>query len=76
MLPVFGDFIAFYVIILVLRIFNVPAIREIEWKWFLIIPIVYFFLKLIFPFLSFAFYFAVAIFTMYGVAYFGLWVFH
>ena len=76
MLPLFGDFIAFYSIFLILRVFNTPIIKEIEWKWFLLIPIIYFFLKLIYPFLTFAFYLAVAIVSMYAMVYFGLWVYH
>lgn len=75
MLPVLGDFVGGYLFVLLLKIFSVPGIKNIQWKWFLIIPFLYFFIKLIWPFIDFAWNFAVGILILAGIAYGGLWIF-
>lgn len=70
-----GTVVGTYFLILLLKIFNVPVIKEIEWKWFLIVPFVWLLFKLVWPFIEFAWHFIIGLFILSALAYGGLWVF-
>jgi len=73
-MPELADLIFIYLIVFTLKIFHVPGVREIEWKWFLLAPIIYAFIRLVWPVISFVIYLAITLALVYSMAVVGLWV--
>jgi hypothetical protein len=66
-------FIPIYLGILLLKILGVPRFREIGWGWFVLAPIIWPVLQLLWFCLTFVFWAAVGIAGVYGIAQLVIW---
>jgi hypothetical protein len=69
----FGIFFACYFGAIFLKIIGFPGFKDIKWGWFIVAPILFPIVRLLWVVLSFCFYVAFGFAAMYGIVELVLW---
>lgn len=69
----FGIFFACYFGVLFLKLIGVPGFKDIRWGWFIVAPILFPILRLLWAVLSFCFYAALGFAALYGMIQLTIW---
>jgi hypothetical protein len=68
-------FLLIYIAAIILKLLGVPIVKEIEWKWFILAPIIYFLYKVVWKAFEWIFIFATGTAVVWYVAQFGMWLY-
>jgi hypothetical protein len=68
-------YVVIYLGLVFLKLIRFPLVREIEWKWFILVPLFYFLWKVFGRFLVWVIYLVITCGILYGIAQAGIWLF-
>jgi hypothetical protein len=64
-----------YILAVLLKLVGVPVLRDIDWKWFVLAPVLYVFYQVIVRSFIWVLYVLFAFGSLWAIAYFGMWLF-